>query len=116
MLAKITKWLSIAAFLLAALWCSPTSYERLLQFLICVAAILVTVQPVRTGKYVWGIGFTAIAVLFNPVIPVALSHRTFFWLDLACLVAFVASLAALKTMPVMSIPSITARRSRTESL
>ncbi len=116
MFTRIMKWLSIMALLLGVFLSSSASYRTALELVVCVAAAVVAAQAFRTGKYFWGVGFTAVAVLFNPVIPVAFSPRTSFWLDLTCLVAFVASLAALKTMPVMSIPSITARRSRGESL
>lgn len=116
MLTKIMKWVSVAVLLMAVFVRSSHGIQLALELVVCVAGLLVVTQAVRRGKYFWAAGFSAIAVLFNPVVPVELSTRLFFWLDLACLGAFLASLAALKARPVLSIPSITGRRSRIESL
>lgn len=116
MFTKIMKWICITALLLAAIWRFSASLQIMLEILICVGALLVTAQAARRGKYLWGAGFTAIAVLFNPIVPLALSRRVFFWLDLVCITAFLASLAVLKTRPLLSIPSITGRTPGSESL
>jgi hypothetical protein len=116
MFTKIMKWTCIAALLLAAIWRLSEGSQIMLESLICVGALLVTVQAARRSKYLWGAGFTAVAVLFNPIIPLALSRRVFFWLDLVCIAAFLGSLVALKTRPLLSIPSITGRTPRSESL
>jgi Family of unknown function (DUF6804) len=116
MFTKIMKWVSVAVLLLAAFLSSSADLQLILQLVVCVSGLLVVTQAVRTGKYFWAAGFAVIAVLFNPVVPVELSTRLFFWLDLACLGAFLVSLAALKTRPIPSIPSITGRRTRVESL
>jgi hypothetical protein len=63
----------------------------------------------RVGKYVWGVGFLALAVLFNPAAPVPLTHRLFLGLEWFSIGAFLVSLAALRTRPLLSIPSITDR-------
>ena len=52
----------------------------------------------------------------NPVVPVGLPAHLFILLDLACLAAFLTSLALLRTEPALSILSITGRGSRVESL
>jgi len=106
MVTRIMKWVSIAALLLAVLRLPTASYQILLEVVVCVTALLVVTQAVRTGKYFWAAGFIVIAVLFNPVVPVALSRKTSLWLDLVCLAAFLVSLAALKTKPLLSIPGI----------
>ena len=79
-------------------------------------ALVVVVQAFRIGKYFWGIGFAAIAVLFNPAVPIALSHKAFLLLDLACMGAFLVSLAVLQWEPTLSVPSITGRTPGSESL
>jgi Family of unknown function (DUF6804) len=116
MLTKIMKWVSVTVLLLAALWRPSQGYQAMFEILICVSAILVVVQAVHTGKYFWAAGFASIAVLFNPIVPVALSHKAFLWLDVVCLLAFLLSLAALRRQTILSIPSITNRTPGSESL
>jgi len=93
------KWASIVALLLGVVLRSP-SYQTLLQFVVCAGAILVVGQAARAAKYFWAAGFSAIAVLYNPIVPTALSHNLF--LILVCLTLFALSLAVLKTKPVLS--------------
>lgn len=116
MLTKIMKWVSIAALLLAVLRLPTGSYQVLFEIVVCMSGLLVATQAVGAGKYLWALGFAAIAVLFNPVVPVALARRTFIWLDLVCLMTFLVSLAALRSRPMLSIPSITDRMPGSESL
>jgi uncharacterized protein DUF6804 len=115
MLTKIMKWVSIAVLLLAGLRLA-LSYQVLLEFVVCVSGLLVVTQAVRAGKYIWATGFLAIAVAFNPIVPIPLSGKAFLWLDWICLAAFLLSLAALKRQPILSIPSITNRTPGSESL
>ena len=103
------KWVSIAALLLAVLRLPTGGYQVLFEVVVCLSGLLVATQAVRAGKYLWALGFSAIAVLFNPVVPVALARRAFLWLDVVCLMTFLVPLAALKTRPTLSIPSITDR-------
>ncbi len=116
MFTKIMKWVSIAVLLLAVLRLPTASYQVLLEIVVCVSGLLVVTQAVRASKYFWAAGFLAIAVLFNPVVPIALSRKIFLWLDWVCLAAFLFSLAALKRQPTLSIPSITYRTPGSESL
>ena len=116
MFTKLTKWLSIMALLLGAFLTSSAIYRIGLEMVVCVAALVVVVQAFRIGRYFWGIGFAAIAVLFNPAVPIVLSHRAFLLLDFVCIGAFLVSLAALQWKPTLSIPSITGRTPGSESL
>jgi Family of unknown function (DUF6804) len=116
MLTKFMKWISAAVLLLAVFGRFSANFVLILEFVVCVTGLLVIMQAVRLDKYFWASGFLVITVLFNPVVPVELSTRLFFLLDLSCLVAFVASLRVLKARPVLSIPSITGRRSIIEAL
>jgi hypothetical protein len=115
MLTKIMKWVSIAALFLAGLRLT-VSYQVLLEFVVCVSGILVVTRAVRDSKYLWAAAFFTIAVLFNPVVPVALSRKTFLWLDWVCLMTFLVSLAGLKRHPTLSMASITNRTPGSESL
>ncbi len=116
MFTKIMKWLSIMALLLGVFLSSSVSYRIALELVVCVAAAVVAAQAFRTGKYFWGMGFVAIAVLFNPAVPIAFSHGGFLVLDLVCIAAFLASLAVLQWKPILSVPSITDRTPGSESL
>ena len=54
--AKIMKWVSIVALLLllAMLWRSPSDYRTVLAaFVVWAGAIVVFVQAVGAGNYVW---------------------------------------------------------------
>ena len=116
MLTKIMKWVSVAVLLLAVLRLPSESFQVLLEIVVCVSGLLVVTQAVRASKYFWASGFVAIAVLFNPLVPIALSRKSFLWLDWFCVTAFLLSLAALKSQPILSMPSITNRTPGSESL
>ena len=109
MVTKIMKWVSIAALLLGVLWRSSPSYELLLQFVVCAGAILVVLQAAGADKYLWAAGFSAIALLYNPIVPVTLSRNLFLWLNLLSLATFAVSLTVLKTKPMLSRLSLTSR-------
>ena len=115
MLTKVMKWVSSALLLLAGLRLA-SSYQGLFEFVVCVSGLLVVAQAVRAGKYIWATGFLAIAVLFNPVVPIGLSRTVLLGLNWICLAAFLASLAVLKIQPTLSIPSITNRTPGSQSL
>jgi uncharacterized protein DUF6804 len=116
MFTKIMKWVSIMALLLAVFWRSSANFQLVLESVVCVTGLLVVMQAVRRGKYFWAAGFLAVAVLFNPVVPVALSKNAFLWLDALCIATFLVSLVVFKRQPRLSIPSITNATPGSESL
>ena len=116
MFTRYVKWCSILALLLGLLMSSSAGYRIALEIEVCVAALVVAVQAMRIGKYVWGMGFIAIALLFNPAVPVPLTHRLLLGLEWFSIGAFMVSLAALRSRPMLSIPSITGRTPGSESL
>ena len=116
MFTKIMKVVCVASLMLLAFWQASASAAVVLDILVCVGAMTVATQAVARPKYIWTTGFVLIAVLFNPIVPLGLSRNIFFVLDLACLGAFLISFEALKTQRLLSIPSITNRRPRSESL
>ena|SRR5260370_475540 len=67
------KWLSITMLLLALLQLPVASHPVLLAIVVCASGLLVAAQAIRAGKYSRAVGFLVIAVLFNPVIPIARS-------------------------------------------
>ena len=126
MLTRIMKGVSVVALLLGFLWNFPAfhkewsvrdgGYLELLNMVVCLTALLVVAQTFRERKYSWAVGFVAIAVLFNPIVPVTLSRKTFLWLDSVCVVTFLVSLALWKRRSILSIPPITNRTPGSESL
>lgn len=104
---KIMKWASMTALVLAVL----LGHQALLQFVVCLGAVLVVLQAGRTGRYAWAAGFSAIALLYNPIVPLALSRNLF--LVLASLMMFALSVALLRAEPVPArrLPARSKRRS-----
>jgi hypothetical protein len=116
MMTKMMKWISIAALTIALIWRPSAGFEILLQFVVCMGALLAFAEAWRARKYIWAAGFMSIAVLFNPVVPVGLSHGMFLWLNVACLATFFISLAAVKTTPRLSVAGIIHPHRLSESL
>jgi len=117
MLTEIMKWVSVVTLFVAVIsqYSSP-DFRMPVQLIVCVAAGLVFVQAIRESKRFWAAGFFGIALLFNPVVPVALSRGAFLWLDAVCLTMFLFSLALLRTSPRLSVASIIDSGPRNESL
>ena len=118
MLALVMKWVSISALFLAATsWRSAANYQLLLDFVVCIGAVVVVMQAVRAREYRWAAGFVAIALLFNPVVRFLGPPGVLRLLILVvCIASFAISLVALKTQPILSLPSITDRNRGSESL
>lgn len=117
-LTKMMKVVSIAALLLTAmLWSHAPSFGLPLRFVVGLSAMLVATQAVCAKKYSWAVGFYTVAILFNPFAAViTLAGKLSLLVVLAAAVPFAASLIMLKTQPLLSIPSITDRTLRSESL
>ena len=77
MIAKLIKWIAIAALFLALFWQPFAENRILLQYVVWAGAIMVFAQAARAGKYLWVGLFLAVAGLFNPIRPVALSPSVF---------------------------------------
>ena len=121
MLTKIMKWITMSALLTAAvLWSSAVNSQLpqfLLGFVVCFGAGIVVMQATQAKKYVWAGGFAAIALLFNPLVPVLPFNGEWGrWLVLFSIMPFAVSLAVLKTPRLMSIESITGLNPGSESL
>lgn len=110
------KWMAIATLFLAVLGFPILSHRAILEVVVCVSGLLVVTQAIRASKYSWAAGFLAIAVLFNPVVPLPLSRNAFLLLEWLCLGAFLGSLAVLRMQPALSVLSITSRAPRSELL
>ena len=113
---KFMKWIAVATLFLAVLGFPIVSHRAVLEIVICVSALLVATQAIRANKYFWAAGFSTIAVLFNPLVPLPITGNAFVLLEWVCLAAFLVSLAVLKMQPTLSVLSITSRTPRSESL
>ncbi len=125
-LTTIMKWVSIAVLLLGLFENLPVAsqewsvrnggYLELFNMLVCLSALLVVAEGFRGHKYFWAAGFVAVAVLFNPIVPVTLPRKMFLGLDSACILTFLVSLALSKRQPFVNVPSITNAGPRSKSL
>jgi hypothetical protein len=118
MYIQTMKWASIAALLLAMLcWNSLPIYQVALTLVVTLGAVLVLVQAVQAKRYWWAAGFLGIALLFDPALPIVrLAGAIGFCLVVLAIAPFAASLVALKPPELLSIPSITSRSPRSQSL
>jgi hypothetical protein len=110
------KWVSITVLLPAVFWQASAGYQLALQLVVSAGAILVAWEAYRSEKWIWSIGFVAIAVVFNPFQPLTFSGEMFVWLNLLSMATFLASLAVLKANPLLPMPSITGQVSPSRSL
>lgn len=116
MFTKVMTWLSILALLVAVFSHSSIPDLRMIGAVVSAGALIVLVRSVRMRKRYWTVGLGAIVVLFNPLVPLAVSQTAVLGLDLACILMFVYSLSALQSPPRLSMPSITDRSPGSESL
>jgi hypothetical protein len=118
MLTRLVKWICIAVLFVAfVLWGLIANYDFAIRLVVCGGAAVVAVQAFCAASPRWTAAFVVVAFLFNPAI------RLFplgggFGLTSIVLAAgmFAISLAALKSRPLLSIPSITDRNPGSESL
>jgi hypothetical protein len=118
MRTRIVKWLCIAVLFVAfVLWQWIADYAFPLRAVVCSGAAVVAVQAFHSAKHRWTICFLAIALLFNPAIPVLpLANTPGLLAIVLATAAFAVSLTKLKSLPLLSIPSITDRNPGSESL
>lgn len=115
---RLVKWFCIAVlFLTFILWGLIANYDFPIRLVVCGGAAVVAIQAFRAASYRWTAVFIVIAFLFNPAMRLFPLAGGF---GLASIVlaagAFAVSLTALKSQPLLSIPSITDRNPGSESL
>ena len=69
----------------------------MMDFLICLAAIVFILRAVRLKEYFWAAGLVAIAVVFSPLI---LMVKIFLLMGFTCIATFVTLLAAFRRQPL----------------
>ena len=118
MITKTMKWISMLALVLAAIFREQTQgYDWAFGFVIALGAVVVAVQATRAARYRWAAVFYGLAFVFNPFWP---NDTVSGSLGLAMVVITAAlfgrSLYALKSEPLLSMPSITDRNPGSRSL
>jgi len=93
------------------------AYERVFGFIVATGAVLVAIQATRARKYRWVAGLYAIAIAFNPVVPLGVfSGSCGLAIVVGALALFAFSTHMLKTQPLMSMASTTDRNPGSRSL
>jgi len=78
-------------------WSYAADYQAVLGFVVCAGAVRVAFLAAAVRRYDWASLFIGMALLFNPVFPLfALTGRMAFFLVIASITAFAASLFLLK--------------------
>lgn len=85
-------WVVPATLLAIAVAHLPYGYYTFTRIVTCGAATLIAVVGFRDRVIAWSILMVLVAVLFNPLLPIYLNRATWFYLDLAAAIAFVAHL------------------------
>ncbi len=98
MLTNLVKWTVIPAVLIASLFSELAgTYEPWLNAAACLVAIILVQRSCWRQQYIWGAGFTAIAVMFGPF---GLAVKVFLLLGLTTLAAFSALVAGFRMRPL----------------
>jgi hypothetical protein len=112
MYMKSISWISVVTLAAGVFLASSANYRIALEFVVCLAAASIIVQALHARKHEWAAAFSVIALLFNPIVPIALPDLTLRWLAVPCIGVFMASLLYVKTIPRPAIISIAARPTR----
>jgi hypothetical protein len=91
-------WVVPACLLLVAISRLPYGYYTFTRIVTCGVAVLIAVAGMqeRAVVQIWSILLLAIAVLFNPFIPIHLNRAVWCYLDLGAAAAFLAHLVLVR--------------------
>src|SRR2546425_7664369 len=110
MFTNIMKSVAMAMLLGAVLWTPSAGFALGLQLVVCLSAIMVMLQAAFASRFFLAAAFITIAVLFNPIAPVAFSPAAAIALKLTCVSVYAVSLVIFWTRKTkLSMPSITDR-------
>ena len=85
-----------AIFLFVAIGSYPYSYYIILRIITCGVSLYGIWYAYRVRKFFWLWVFSAIAVLFNPIVPIHLKKEVWIVIDLAVIIIFLISIPLLK--------------------
>lgn len=91
-------WVAPAMLLLVATFHLPYGYYTFTRIVACSAACFLAILVIRERRSVnsWAALLIAMAILFNPLIPIHFSRATWFYLDIIAAVAFLAHLVFVR--------------------
>src|SRR5205814_2014345 len=90
-------WIVPAVLLVIAVAPIPYGYYTFARIVTCGAATLIAVVGFRDRLVqAWSILMVAIAVLFNPILPIQLDRAIWFYLDLVAAAVFVSHLVMVR--------------------
>jgi FtsH-binding integral membrane protein len=95
--SKIAAILSSVLLLLAAVHRWPIGFYTALRLVVCGSAIYLAYRAHQLQKGFWVWIFGAVAVLFNPLVPVYLRRTQWRWFDGAALLVFMISLGVVRS-------------------
>jgi hypothetical protein len=118
-MTRTAKWACLGSLglLLGGLWAGGNETVALLaSFAVWAGAMIVLLDALRIREFLWGSAFAVIMVAFNPLVPVLLSKQGSLALYLACMITVACSLIYLKTLPRLTMASVTDTAQRSEAL
>jgi ABC-type antimicrobial peptide transport system permease subunit len=87
----------VVLLLAVVFWSYAADYQAVLGFVVCAGAVRVAFLAAAVRRYDWASLFIGMALLYNPAFPLfALTGRVAFFLVIASITAFAASLFLLK--------------------
>ena len=109
--ARVMKWLSVAALLPTVLFRKAAKHFWLERDLaVGAAAAVVVAQAFEAKKYYLVPGLFAIALTFNPLLPVFRpAGNTALSIVVFSIVSFVMALVQFRPLPLISMPPVTGR-------
>ena len=72
----------------------PIGYYTFLRFLVTIGAVIIVISEVQNGINFWVFAFGAIAIMFNPLMPVYLGDKSA-WIPIDIIAAILFSIKAL---------------------
>jgi uncharacterized membrane protein len=87
---------SALALILSVLPVWPYLYQTLLRYLVGVTAIFLVIRADELNKSSWVWLWIAVAIVFNPIVPLYLAPQTQAIMSLACGLVFVLSARILR--------------------
>lgn len=91
---RLAIWLIPAILSIIALAQLPYGYYQFLRVVICIAAVYLTYQEYQLDDKVtiWAVVFALLAILFNPIIPIHQSRKTWAYFNVICAATFIIHL------------------------
>jgi hypothetical protein len=90
--SRILAVVSIALLFLATIGRWPNGFYTYLRIWVCGSSVYLAFRAHQTRNVLWAWVMGAMAVLFNPLIPIYLRRSQWFWFDVIGSLVFILSL------------------------